>query len=200
MRAPPTPQEHFVRSIADALQPWKCSEERTLTAVRRTIDALRGMVEGQTSLGIASENKKTAKSVLTAIAKLKYVLRLAPPETLRCLFVPVMDEIGAAEAEAEGHERMQALFDELEQLRARCENLRRYDIGNDPRFERDQHLAAGMALKLVTEISSKAPTSNSHNDPLRVVACFLYEAATGKAVNDLERACDTALARFKGRK
>jgi hypothetical protein len=45
MRAPPTPQEDFVRSIADGLKPWTGAETHVLERVRVKIDTARRVAE-----------------------------------------------------------------------------------------------------------------------------------------------------------
>jgi hypothetical protein len=193
MRAPPTPQEDLVRSIADELKPWKCSEGHILEQVRGKIDVVRAIIANPPSFGLSNENKEYAKKILDLSTQLQKMLQSMPQGTLHTLFAyPPNPFIQEEESLAE----MFTLARALGRLCRQCEGIIENGAGDDPRFGREQHLAAVGARELMVELSEKEPTTGE-NSSFCMIASHLYEAATGKREADLRRACKAVRKHFE---
>lgn len=140
MRAPPSPLEDFVRSIAEGLKPWTSAETHVLECVQATIDAVRRVADHPPTLGLRNINKSAAKNIKEAAAALQQLLESTPRETIRLLFSPLtfplpddhweeMFERG----EAEGRAKTIELAVMLRDLCSRCEDIRKFGPGDDPR-------------------------------------------------------------------
>jgi hypothetical protein len=82
-----------------------------------------------------------------------------------------------------------AFIEALRKLRDRCRQLEAAQPGIHPNTDHLQRQVA-KAAKVLMQQSDKRIGSSSPNSPFRLLAGLLYEAVTGVAGKDMERACD----------
>lgn|SRR5262249_23374085 len=173
MRAPDPVQESFVRSIADELRPWKCSERQVLTEVRNTIDKARKNLAPDPEDKFLSDNKQRAKKLLPAATKLYKLLDAAPPRFM-------------------GPENYLHLLVLTTGLAAQCEKI---IAAPTRKADHKKPLVALLAELLVTDVSKKKPTAGDRNTSFCVIASLLFEAVTGEHEPNLEYSCKRWLRR-----
>jgi hypothetical protein len=168
-------QENFVRSIADELRPWKCSESKVLGEVRNAIDKVREILAQPQppEVEFRSDNKQCAKKLLPAATKLYKLLEAAPPRFMSL-------------------ENYLDLLVRTTGLAAQCEKI---IAAPAPKPDDTKPVAAIFALSLMTDLSTKKPAAGDRNTSFCVIASLLFEATTGDLEPNLEYACKRWLRR-----
>ncbi len=138
--------------------------------------------------GNKKENLECATALRKQIEKLQKTLEKMPGHMLLLFFAP--DEDAEAVVMATNAEKNTFAFVEsLRELHSRCKQLEAAKPGIDGNIDHLQRQVA-VAAKVLMQQSDKRIGSSSPKSPFRVLAGLLYEAVTGVAGKDMERACD----------
>jgi hypothetical protein len=182
-------KEDFIRSIADELRPWKCSEKKALAEIRETIDDVRKDIQGQlwlSEVGSRRENRQYARELLASTTAVIKQLDAASPG----LAPPRWDD---RDRDTQWKAELTQLRQLLAKLAEHCKEVIHGRIGVVSNQDLGKTRAAFTVLMLMEDISTKKPTAGDNNTAFCVITSMLIEAATGAPEANVRRACARAL-------
>jgi hypothetical protein len=172
----------LVQMIVDELNPWKedYPAEHIRDAVAQDINLLREVSEDHFSREAIRKTRDDARALKDEIERLEQMLRCASPELqLRLKLNPVPGW-------------QNPLFAELAAARQECDRA----VAGAPQTDEVKKWCARTAFRTIRKFSLHEPTGTNEG-PFRVITGHFYEAVTGKAEQDLKRACDDHLRRVR---
>jgi len=197
VKAPTRSYEELVASIADVLRPWRdgIDEQQALAEIRVSI---RDMLQHEPDviwppelgpeIGYRGDNKRHAENILDAINRLNDLLSKRWTQ-----FVWSLTWTLTAERSAAKEEKIVELRERLQRLSEDCGKIIQNPPGVDPRMGYRQITVANVAFWLMIDVSSKRPAAGHSESAYCLAASLLFEAVTGEADRDLQRACKRRL-------
>jgi hypothetical protein len=169
VREPPTPTEDLVKSIVDALKPWrdeyKNSEMKIRAAIREQIKLLASVTPDFLERDKIRKTRADARKIAATIQKLQEQIKRAAPELRLHMGLDIPGTWGPFRTVQVGPHPLQR---ELERARENCE-VAKHQPGWDP----ITRVCAQIGVGLIRKYSATPPTGG-RKGALRQIFSLLF--------------------------